>query len=127
MELIPRAHGSSLFERGETQILGVTTLDMLKMEQTVDSLTPTHPSATFTTTTSRRTPPARPAAWAPRSAAKLATAPSAERALLPVIPSREEFPYTIRQVSEALGSNGSTSMGSVCASTSQLATMRVCP
>ncbi len=72
--VIPRAHGSALFERGETQILGVTTLDMVKMAQQIDSLGPETPSATCTTTTSRRTRPVRPAASARPSAARSATA-----------------------------------------------------
>lgn len=120
VQLVPRAHGSSLFERGETQILGVTTLDMLKMEQQVDSLTPvTHKRyihhynfPPFSTgETGRVGSPKR---------REIGHGALAERALTPVIPSREEFPYAIRQVSEALGSNGSTSMGSVCASTLSL-------
>lgn len=74
--VIPRAHGSALFERGETQILGVTTLDMVKMAQQVDSLGPETSSATCTTTTSRRTPPVRPAASVRRSVARSATAHS---------------------------------------------------
>nr|WP_120492375.1 polyribonucleotide nucleotidyltransferase [Corynebacterium lactis] len=120
VDLIPRAHGSSLFERGETQILGVTTLDMLKMEQTIDSLTPTKSKRYIhhynfppysTGETGRVGSPKR---------REIGHGALAERALVPVIPSREEFPYTIRQVSEALGSNGSTSMGSVCASTLSL-------
>ena len=61
--VVPRAHGSALFERGETQILGVTTLDMVKMAQQIDSLGPERPSATCTTTTSRRIRPVRPAGW----------------------------------------------------------------
>ena len=118
VEVIPRVHGSALFERGETQILGVTTLNMLRMEQQLDTLLAGQPtSATCTTTTSRRTPPVRPAAWARPSAARSATARSPSGRSCPVLPDREEFPYAIRQVSEALGSNGSTSMGSVCAST----------
>ncbi|ALA67239.1 polyribonucleotide nucleotidyltransferase [Corynebacterium lactis] len=120
VDLIPRAHGSSLFERGETQILGVTTLDMLKMEQTIDSLTPDTSKRYIhhynfppysTGETGRVGSPKR---------REIGHGALAERALVPVIPSREEFPYTIRQVSEALGSNGSTSMGSVCASTLSL-------
>lgn len=120
VDLVPRAHGSSLFERGETQIMGVTTLDMLKMEQQIDSLSPT---------TSKRYihhynfPPYSTGETGRVGAPKrreIGHGALAERALLPVIPSREEFPYTIRQVSEALGSNGSTSMGSVCASTLSL-------
>ncbi|RNE49362.1 polyribonucleotide nucleotidyltransferase [Corynebacterium alimapuense] len=117
VELIPRAHGSSLFERGETQILGVTTLDMLKMVQQIDSLSPETSKRYIhhynfppysTGETGRVGSPKR---------REIGHGALAERALLPVIPSREEFPYTIRQVSEALSSNGSTSMGSVCAST----------
>lgn len=118
--LIPRAHGSSLFERGETQIMGVTTLDMLKMEQQIDSLTPTTSKRYIhhynfppysTGETGRVGSPKR---------REIGHGALAERALVPVIPTREEFPYAIRQVSEALGSNGSTSMGSVCASTLSL-------
>ncbi|MBV7301678.1 polyribonucleotide nucleotidyltransferase [Corynebacterium sp. TAE3-ERU2] len=120
VDLIPRAHGSALFERGETQILGVTTLDMLKMEQQIDSLTPTTSKRYIhhynfppysTGETGRVGSPKR---------REIGHGALAERALIPVIPSREDFPYTIRQVSEALGSNGSTSMGSVCASTLSL-------
>ena len=120
VDLIPRAHGSSLFERGETQILGVTTLDMLKMEQHIDSLSPAESKRYMhhynfppysTGETGRVGSPKR---------REIGHGALAERALVPVIPSREEFPYAIRQVSEALGSNGSTSMGSVCASTLSL-------
>ncbi|WP_448854286.1 polyribonucleotide nucleotidyltransferase [Corynebacterium frankenforstense] len=120
VELVPRAHGSALFERGETQILGVTTLDMLKMEQHIDSLSPVTSKRYIhhynfppysTGETGRVGSPKR---------REIGHGALAERALLPVIPSREEFPYAIRQVSEALGSNGSTSMGSVCASTLSL-------
>nr|WP_255364754.1 polyribonucleotide nucleotidyltransferase [Corynebacterium sp. NML140438] len=120
VELIPRAHGSALFERGETQILGVTTLDMLKMEQPIDSLSPETSKRYIhhynfppysTGETGRVGSPKR---------REIGHGALAERALLPVIPSREDFPYTIRQVSEALSSNGSTSMGSVCASTLSL-------
>ena len=120
VDLVPRAHGSSLFERGEAQILGVTTLDMLKMEQQIDSLTPVESKRYMhhynfppfsTGETGRVGSPKR---------REIGHGALAERALLPVIPSREDFPYAIRQVSEALGSNGSTSMGSVCASTLSL-------
>ena len=120
VQLVPRAHGSALFERGETQILGVTTLDMLKMEQQIDSLGPTDHKRYIhhynfppysTGETGRVGSPKR---------REIGHGALAERALTPVIPSREDFPYTIRQVSEALGSNGSTSMGSVCASTLSL-------
>ncbi|WP_415855158.1 polyribonucleotide nucleotidyltransferase [Sinomonas sp. G460-2] len=120
VEVLPRVHGSAIFERGETQILGVTTLNMLKMEQQIDSLSPeTHKRYMHnynfppysTGETGRVGSPKR---------REIGHGALAERALVPVLPSREEFPYAIRQVSEALGSNGSTSMGSVCASTLSL-------
>ncbi|MBZ5734353.1 polyribonucleotide nucleotidyltransferase [Nocardioides sp. TRM66260-LWL] len=120
VDVIPRVHGSALFERGETQILGVTTLDMLKMEQQLDTLSPeTHRRymhkyvfPPFSTgETGRVGSPKR---------REVGHGALARRALLPVLPSREEFPYAIRQLSEAMGSNGSTSMGSVCASTLSL-------
>jgi polyribonucleotide nucleotidyltransferase len=120
VDMIPRAHGSALFERGETQILGVTTLNMLRMEQSIDSLSPETTKRYLhhynfppysTGETGRVGSPKR---------REIGHGALAERALVPVLPSREEFPYAIRQVSEALGSNGSTSMGSVCASTMSL-------
>ena len=120
VELVPRAHGSSLFERGETQILGVTTLDMLKMEQQLDSL---HPETSKHYIHHYNFPPYSTGETGRVGSPKrreIGHGALAERALLPVIPSKEDFPYTIRQVSEALGSNGSTSMGSVCASTLSL-------
>ncbi len=118
--VIPRVHGSAIFQRGETQILGVTTLNMLKMEQQIDSLSPITKKRYLhhynfppysTGETGRVGSPKR---------REIGHGFLAERALVPVLPSREEFPYAIRQVSEALGSNGSTSMGSVCASTLSL-------
>ena len=120
VEVLPRVHGSALFERGETQILGVTTLNMLRMEQMVDTLNPENRKRYMhnynfppysTGETGRVGSPKR---------REIGHGALAERALLPVLPAREEFPYAIRQVSEALGSNGSTSMGSVCASTMSL-------
>ncbi|BBZ61286.1 polyribonucleotide nucleotidyltransferase [Mycolicibacterium monacense] len=118
--IVPRAHGSALFERGETQILGVTTLDMVKMAQQIDSLGPETSKRYMhhynfppysTGETGRVGSPKR---------REIGHGALAERALMPVLPSVEEFPYAIRQVSEALSSNGSTSMGSVCASTLSL-------
>ncbi|RDI42934.1 polyribonucleotide nucleotidyltransferase [Nocardia mexicana] len=118
--VVPRAHGSALFERGETQIMGVTTLDMVKMAQQVDSLGPEtskrymhhYNFPPFSTgETGRVGSPKR---------REIGHGALAERALIPVLPSQDDFPYAIRQVSEALGSNGSTSMGSVCASTLSL-------
>ncbi|NEN07506.1 polyribonucleotide nucleotidyltransferase [Diaminobutyricibacter tongyongensis] len=120
VQVIPRVHGSAIFQRGETQILGVTTLNMLKMEQQIDSLSPVTKKRYLhhynfppysTGETGRVGSPKR---------REIGHGYLAERALVPVLPSREEFPYAIRQVSEALGSNGSTSMGSVCASTLSL-------
>ncbi|CAB4994211.1 unannotated protein [freshwater metagenome] len=117
VEVVPRVHGSAIFERGETQILGITTLNMLKMEQQLDTLNPENhkrymhnynfPPYSTGETGRVGTPKRR----------EIGHGALAERALVPVLPSREDFPYAIRQVSEALGSNGSTSMGSVCAST----------
>jgi polyribonucleotide nucleotidyltransferase len=118
--VLPRVHGSALFERGETQILGVTTLNMLRMEQMIDTLNPDRTKRYMhnynfppysTGETGRVGSPKR---------REIGHGALAERALIPVLPTREEFPYAIRQVSEAIGSNGSTSMGSVCASTMAL-------
>ncbi|WP_026536229.1 polyribonucleotide nucleotidyltransferase [Arthrobacter sp. H14] len=120
VEVLPRVHGSAIFERGETQIMGVTTLNMLKMEQQIDSLSPEKHKRYMhnynfppysTGETGRVGSPKR---------REIGHGALAERALMPVLPTREEFPYAIRQVSEALSSNGSTSMGSVCASTLSL-------
>ena len=120
VRVLPRVHGSALFERGETQILGVTTLNMLRMEQQLDTLSPETRKRYMhnynfppysTGETGRVGSPKR---------REIGHGALAERALVPVLPSREDFPYALRQVSEALGSNGSTSMGSVCASTLSL-------
>ncbi|MHA6525330.1 polyribonucleotide nucleotidyltransferase [Tessaracoccus sp. G1721] len=118
--VIPRVHGSALFQRGETQIMGVSTLNMLDMEQKIDTLSPERTKRYMhnynfppfsTGETGRVGSPKR---------REVGHGALAERALIPVLPTRTEFPYAIRQVSEALGSNGSTSMGSVCASTLSL-------
>jgi polyribonucleotide nucleotidyltransferase len=120
IDVVPRVHGSALFERGETQILNVSTLNMLRMEQMVDTLSPETRKRYMhhynfppysTGETGRVGSPKR---------REIGHGALAERALVPVLPSKEEFPYAIRAVSEALGSNGSTSMGSVCASTLSL-------
>jgi polyribonucleotide nucleotidyltransferase len=120
VHVLPRVHGSALFQRGETQILGVTTLNMLRMEQMIDTLNPERTKRYMhnynmppysTGETGRVGSPKR---------REIGHGALAERALIPVLPTREEFPYAIRQVSEAIGSNGSTSMGSVCASTMSL-------
>ena len=114
--IIPRVHGSALFQRGETQVMGITTLNMLDMEQKLDTLSPVTNKRYMhnynmppysTGETGRVGSPKR---------REVGHGRLAERALVPVLPSRDEFPYAIREVSEAIGSNGSTSMGSVCAS-----------
>ena len=120
VEVLPRVHGSALFQRGETQILGITTLAMLRMEQQIDNLSPVNAKrymhqynfAPFSTGEVGRV-------GSPKRR-EIGHGDLAERALVPVLPSREDFPYAIRQVSETLGSNGSSSMGSVCASTLSL-------
>src|SRR5213079_1400091 len=120
VEVIPRVHGSALFERGETQILGVTTLNMLRMEQQMDTLSPetrkrymhnyNFPPYSNGETGRVGSPKRR----------EIGHGLLAERALLPVVPSVEDFPYAMRLVSEVLSSNGSTSMGSVCSSSLSL-------
>jgi polyribonucleotide nucleotidyltransferase len=118
--VLPRVHGSALFERGETQILGVATLNMLRMEQMIDTLSPETRKRFLhhynfppysTGETGRVGSPKR---------REIGHGALAGRAILPVLPGKEDFPYAIRSVSEALGSNGSTSMGSVCATTLSL-------
>ena len=120
INVVPRVHGSALFERGETQILNVATLNMLRMEQMIDTLSPDTRKRYMhhynfppysTGETGRVGSPKR---------REIGHGALAERALLPVLPAKDEFPYAIRAVSEALGSNGSTSMGSVCASSLSL-------
>ncbi len=118
--VLPRVHGSALFERGETQVLGVTTLNMLRMEQMIDTL---NPEKTKRYMHNYNMPPYSTGETGRVGSPKrreIGHGALAERALVPVLPSREDFPYAIRQVSEAIGSNGSTSMGSVCASTMSL-------
>jgi polyribonucleotide nucleotidyltransferase len=118
--LLPRAHGSSLFERGDTQVLNVTTLGMLRMNQMIDTLDLEDSKRyihhynfpPFSTAETGRV-------GSPRRR-EIGHGALAERALIPVVPSEEEFPYTLRLVSDVLSSNGSTSMASVCASTLSL-------
>ena len=118
--LLPRAHGSGLFTRGQTQILSVTTLGPLSDEQIIDGLAPewtkhymhhyNFPGYSVGEARPMRSPGRR----------EIGHGALAERALLPVLPSIEKFPYTVRVVSEVLESNGSSSMGSVCGSTLSL-------
>jgi polyribonucleotide nucleotidyltransferase len=120
VSLLPTAHGSGLFERGETQVLSVTTLGMPRMEQMLDTIgidehkryMHHYNFPPFSTgETGRVGSPKR---------REIGHGALAERALLPVVPSVEEFPYTLRIVSDVLSSNGSTSMASVCGSTLSL-------
>ena len=116
VHVLPTAHGTGLFQRGETQVLSVATLGMPRMDQMLDTLAPEDkkrymhhynmpPHANGET--GRVGSPKR---------REIGHGLLAERALLPVVPSKEDFPYTLRVVSEVLSSNGSTSMGSVCGS-----------
>ncbi len=115
--ILPSVHGSGLFQRGETQVLNVTTLGMPRMEQMIDALGDVtrkrymhhynFPPYSTGETGFMRGPKRR----------EIGHGMLAERALVPVLPSPEEFAYTIRTVSDVLSSNGSTSMGSVCGST----------
>ncbi len=113
----PRAHGSGLFTRGETQILSIATLGTLGEAQELDNLSPNKDKRymhhyNFPPYSTGEAKPLRG-----QSRREIGHGALAERALEPVIPAEESFPYTIRVVSEALSSNGSTSMGSVCGST----------
>ena len=117
VDIVPRVHGSALFQRGETQILGVTTLNMLKMEQQIDALSGPQSKRYMhnyemppysTGETGRVGSPKR---------REIGHGNLAERALLPVLPDENEFPYAIRVVSEVVSSNGSTSQASICGST----------
>lgn len=118
--ILPRTHGSGLFTRGQTQILTITTLGSLNDEQVIDGLG-TEQSKHYIhqyNFPGYSVGEARPARGPGRR--EIGHGALAERALKPVIPATEEFPYTIRLVSEVLESNGSSSMGSVCGSTLSL-------
>jgi polyribonucleotide nucleotidyltransferase len=118
--VIPTAHGSGLFQRGETQVLTICTLAMPRMNQLLDTLTPE--------TNKRYLHHYNMAPWANGEVGRVGSPKRreighgalAERALLPVVPSQQEFAYTLRLVSEVLSSNGSTSMASVCGSSLSL-------
>ena len=120
IDLLPRAHGSALFTRGQTQVLSVTTLGTVGDEQELDGLDEEESKRYIH---HYNFPPysvgeARPSRGPGRR--EIGHGALAERALAPVIPSEAEFPYTIRVVSEVLSSNGSTSQGSICGSTLSL-------
>ena len=121
IDVLPTVHGSGLFSRGQTQVLNVTTLAPLSEKQKLDGLDENvtskryihhynFPSYSVGETRPSRGPGRR----------EIGHGALAERALVPVLPSEEEFPYTIRTVSEIMESNGSTSQGSICASTLSL-------
>jgi polyribonucleotide nucleotidyltransferase len=117
VDVSPRAHGSGLFTRGETQVLTMATLGTPREAQEIDSLTPFETKRymhhyNFPPFSTGETKPLRGA-----SRREIGHGALAERALLPVIPPESKFPYTLRLVSEVLSSNGSSSMASVCAST----------
>ncbi|HEX9776248.1 MAG TPA: polyribonucleotide nucleotidyltransferase [Actinomycetota bacterium] len=117
IRVLPRAHGTGLFQRGETQVMSIATLGMMRMTQMIDTLDPgdekrymhhyNFPPFSTGETGFMRGPKRR----------EIGHGALAERALLPVVPAEDEFPYAIRVVSEVLSSNGSTSMASVCGST----------
>ncbi len=120
IDLLPTVHGSALFLRGETQVLNVTTLGMSRLEQMLD---------TIDTVTSKRYmhhynfPPYSTGEAYPMRGPKrreIGHGALAEKALVPVVPSKKDFPYTIRLVSDVMSSNGSTSQASVCASSLSL-------
>ena len=118
--VVETAHGSGLFERGETQVLNITTLGTARMDQMIDGIDPVDkkryihhynfPPYSTGETGFMRGPKRR----------EIGHGALAEKALVPVVPSMDDFPYTLRLVSEVLSSNGSTSMGSVCSSTLSL-------
>ena len=117
IDVSPRAHGSGLFTRGETQVLTLATLGTPREAQEIDSLSPSESKRymhhyNFPPFSTGEVKPLRGA-----SRRDVGHGALAERALLPVIPSEHEFPYTLRLVSEVLSSNGSSSMASVCGST----------
>ena len=117
VEVLPRTHGSALFTRGQTQVLSVATLGMISEEQTLDGID-TEESKRYMhhyNFPSYSVGEARPSRGPGRR--EIGHGALAEKALVPVIPSKEEFPYAIRVVSEVLSSNGSTSQASICGST----------
>ena len=120
LDLFPMTHGSALFQRGETQVVNVTTLGMPRMKQQIDTITPDefrrymhhYNFPPYSTGETGRV-------GAPKRR-EVGHGMLAERALVPVLPSEEDFAYTLRVVSDVMQSNGSTSMASVCGSTLSL-------
>ena len=120
VDVIPTAHGTGLFQRGETQVLNVATLGMAKMDQMIDGIDPITRKRYLHHYNFPPFSTGEPGFMRGPKRREIGHGALAERAVFPVIPSLEEFPYTIRLVSEVLGSNGSSSMASVCASTLSL-------
>ncbi len=121
VRLLPRTHGSALFTRGQTQVLSITTLGMMSEEQTLDGIDTTEDAKRYMhqyNFPSYSVGEARPSRGPGRR--EIGHGALAEKALVPVLPSKEEFPYAIRVVSEVLSSNGSTSQASICGSTLSL-------
>lgn len=120
IDLLPRVHGSALFTRGQTQVLSVTTLGMISEEQTLDGLDNEETKRYMHQYNfpAYSVGEARPSRGPGRR--EIGHGALAEKALVPVLPSKEEFPYAIRVVSEVLSSNGSTSQASICGSTLSL-------
>jgi len=119
--LLPRTHGSALFTRGQTQALSITTLGMISEEQVLDGIDTTEESKRYMhhyNFPSYSVGEARPSRGPGRR--EVGHGALAEKAIVPVLPSKEEFPYAIRVVSEILSSNGSTSQASICGSTLSL-------
>ena len=114
--LVPRAHGSGLFERGDTQVLNVATLGMLRMTQQIDTLDPEESKRYIHHYNFPPFSTGEPGFMRGPKRREIGHGALAERALVPVIPNEDEFPYALRLVSDVLSSNGSTSMASVCAS-----------
>ena len=120
VDLFPMTHGSAFFQRGETQVVNVTTLGMPRMKQLIDTITP---DQTRRYMHHYNFPPYSVGETGRVGAPKrreVGHGMLAERALVPVLPSEADFPYTLRVVSDVLQSNGSTSMASVCGSTLSL-------
>jgi polyribonucleotide nucleotidyltransferase len=118
--LIPTAHGTGLFQRGETQVLGVCTLGMQRMDQMIDGIDPVTKKRFLHHYNFPPFSTGEPGFMRGPKRREIGHGALAERAIFPIVPKLDEFPYTIRCVSEVLASNGSTSMASVCASTLSL-------
>ena len=120
VDLIPTAHGSGLFQRGDTQVMNVTTLGMGRMDQMIDGIDPIDRKRYMHHYNFPPFSTGEPGFMRGPKRREIGHGALAERAVFPVIPSMEEFPYTLRLVSEVLASNGSSSMASVCGSSLSL-------